>query len=188
MGGNKGIPIRPRQDAYIQARTSGMSENKARDIAGYTKNTNPNQIERSAYVQKEIKSILDEKGLTDDYLAEQYKISIAECSQKDAKSKDMNAKSQLLKQLGYLRGHGKSHPAVAVQINNSTGKTPIDGPGEVGELVAEVRDLVGAIREEIQNRKSDGVHLRSIEDGRSQAYQDMAQSIEEPRHAGGGGG
>lgn len=181
------------QDRYVQARISGASANQARDIAGYSPNSNPVNLDKpNGILHSKIIDALKKKGIDDDYLATKYFELMEECSDpRYAKLKDLNAKCNALKQLGYLLGHGKrdrDRPAVAVQINNSTGKAQAHDAGTTSELISEVRDLVDAIRAETKARESAGVHEGSVEVGDAYAHPDVGPALANDADAGSRGG
>src|SRR6185295_279107 len=139
-----------RSRKYAEARVAGAGEKEAKEIAGYAESTRINKIERSHTVSKEIRRVLEEKGITDETLAAEYAKGMELAKQDGSKDKNLSAHAQYLKQLGFLLGHSKNTPSVAVQINNHSGTSKQLEPGRVERLV----ELLEA---ELSRRDVDGV-------------------------------
>lgn len=153
------------QTKFVHGVLSGEKPADAALSAGYSPGTHPHEI------VNRIRQALESEGLTPERLAKEYVEGIGLAKANGARDKDLNALSQMLKQLGWLLGANRkelSGPAVAVQINNGPvaaqpGASDIElhEPGGLEaatrEALAEWRTLRGDLErvdEEISRRES----------------------------------
>lgn len=148
------------QTGFVEAVIEGAQTGKEAALrAGYSPQTAniPGQIVEASRRSGALEAAFKKHGIDEDWLIEEYKKTISLAENDGAKNKDLNAKSNTLKNLSILMGHGKqTAPSVAVQINNGVNKneTQLDD-------LERVRILAQLLAEEIELRKSGGVHAGS---------------------------
>lgn len=147
------------QDKYVDARLEGHSKIESTELAGYAAGTKPSQVDHpGSPAALKLEKALAERGLNEEFLAKEYAEGIQAAKQPGAREKDLNAYSQLLKQLGFLMGHGKREtPQVAVQINNGVSRPEDDAPA-TRDLIAEVAALVTVLASQVGKDQQLGVH------------------------------
>ena len=148
--------VRAMQTGYVEAIVEGAPTGKAAaEQAGYSPSQvrRPGEIADAAKKSGALQAALDKHGIDEDWLIDEYKRTIQMADKDGAREKDLNAKSNTLKNLSILMGHGKpTGPAVAVQINNGvTSQTPVDDHERI-------KILAQLLAEEIELRQSSGVH------------------------------
>lgn len=181
--------IKAAQDKFVEAKLMGASSAEAADMAGYSPNTPPGQIEKSPRVRALIEKALLEHQMDENWLVGQYKTGMEQSLAEGAKDRDHNAHAQYLKNLGFLMGYGnKSGPSVAVQINNNPGERESAEPCPTSELVAEVGALVKVLKDQIGSAGSGGVHADGAGAADSGACAGVVEPAQEPEASGGGGG
>ena len=147
-------------DTYVEARLKGSSGTDARSIAGYSPKTKVAQIERAGGpVANKMAQALEERGIDDEFLANEYYEGINMSKQDSAKKKDLGAHAQYLRQIGHLLGYGKNtNPLVAVQINNEQKNPVADDSRPIGAVIDKIGDLLEGLKEEISSRSDRTVH------------------------------
>lgn len=151
------------QAAFVEARINGKTQDEAKTLAGYSPNSDGSVI--AAHTKSLMVKALEEKGITEEYVAKKYREGIDASLNRGAKEKDINGMAQLLKQLGWLMGYGKTNPSVAVQINNTQnniGASPQDEPVATAELIGQVSELVETLKAGIGERQSSGIYEGDI--------------------------
>ena len=143
---------------------------------------NPGDIAKAASRSGALQAALEKHGIDENWLVEEYKKTIGLAEKDGAREKDLNAKSNTLKNLSILMGHGKpTAPAVAVQINNGVAsQTPVDDHERI-------RILAQLLAEEIELRKSSGVHPSGDGTPDSSSYARVVESSGDSQEAPGGG-
>lgn len=145
--------LEQKQAAYVDARLDGNSRETSCEIAGFSPDSRT-LVERTA--KSKIIAELDKRGLDESGLADKYTHGLKKVESGD-ESFDGQAYAKLLLQVGYLRGHGRESPTVAIQNNFGAAHAPGNEPVATGELLREVADGLRAIREEISRRNAAGV-------------------------------
>src|SRR3990167_6128 len=144
------------QNAFIQAKIEGKNHADAAREAGYAPSVVSSANELASSLQDKIRASLKARGIDEDKLAEEYAEGIVRSKLPGAKEADHNAHAKYLLQIGYLLGHGKQSPQVAVQINNGNDK------GEVAlNVIGRIELLAGLIAEEISAKQSSGLSKSS---------------------------
>ena len=141
------------QTRFVEGVLAGEKPGDAALAAGYSPTTHPNDI------LDHIRRTLESHGVTIDKLAEEYNRGIDLSTREGARDLDLTAHSQYLKQLGWLLGANRkavnATPAVAVQINNNSGRggsvngVPVGDDAalhEPGELEAATRSALAELR------------------------------------------
>ena len=175
--GKTGPEVRAQQIRFIEAAaTNAISAEDAALKAGYSAAyaDQPGEILSAARRSGALQEALSKHGLDENYLVGEYKEAVRMAGEDGAKNKDLNAKAQLLKNLGFLMGHGKREtPQVAVQINNSVGKG--EAPLDDARTIEVLKRIIG---EEISTRESTGLSEQSTNpvDTEVQAHSGVVQS------------
>jgi len=171
-----------RSQKYAEARViEGATPLEAKRIAGYADSTSQNKLEKpDSLAGRKISQILADEGINDEWLAKEYKVGIELSKRDGAKDKGLMAHVQYLRSIGYLLGHHKSSPSVAVQINNHPAETkPVD--------LGTVKELFRLVEEELGRREPGTVFSGSPEPGDPKAHQRMDQPTIDAEDVGGGG-
>jgi len=177
-----------RAERYIEKRTQGLKARDAARQAGYSDLTRIDQIERiGGPVATRMAQALQKKGIDEDYVAGKYKEYLDLCKEDGAKQKDLNAASQLLRNLGFLLGYGTKGPQVAVQINNNQGRSEEDDPAGVRDLAEQIGELVKMVKTEVSNRDASSLPPGDTGTGHSQAHQGVVELTPEEQEDGSGG-
>jgi len=178
---------RERAKKYTESRLNGTEPRISARIAGYSDKTHIQQIERvGGPVHNLMVTALAEKGITEEFLANEYADGIRKSKQLGAREGDFGAHSRYLLQLGYLLGYGKSGPQVAVQINNNSGDHQTDESGGIGETLREVKELLAVVKQEIVSREPDRIPSGSPETRNAEAHQRVVDIVEPKKEALGG--
>ena len=177
--------VRAMQTGFVENVIAGAETGKEAAIqAGFAPANarNVGQIAQAATRTGALQAALEKHGIDENWLVEEYKKTIHLAEQDGAREKDLNAKSNTLKNLSFLMGHGKqSAPAVAVQINNGvTSQTPVDDHERI-------RILAQLFAEEIELRKSSGVHPGGDGTPDAAAHARVVESPGDAQEASGGG-
>ena len=148
-----------RAATYVDLRTSGVGPKEAQLQAGYSASTPRVQIERpGGPVDNLMVKALEEKGITEEFLANEYAKGLELSLSPAAEGADCQAHAKYLLQLGYLKGYGRTGPSVAVQINNNPQAAQEHDLGRIEDTLREVGSVLAMVREELSKRDSDGVH------------------------------
>ena len=168
-----------KQEKYVEARVAGATQDKAAEIAGYSRTTDRSQIERiGGPVHTLMVKALAEKGITEGWIAEKYRDGIEAAQQVGAKEKDLNAMSQMLKQIGYLMGYAKNGPAVAVQINNNPQNGAADDAAPTREDIEYLKGLIENLAEQVSADRASGLLPNDTGTPDPEAHIRMGESIE----------
>jgi len=197
-GGKTKDEVNEMRKAYIQARLSGENIKAAGEIAGYADGSAGNLAKPASGIIPRIRELLIEKGIDEEWFIKEIVEIVALGKDDGSKFKNLHASFLGIRHIGELLGHGRTRlgeiqqqPAIAVQINNNPGK-PIskaqrDEPRVTPELVAEVRGLLEAVREEIKSREAGDIPTRSPEVRDSKSCNGVVDVIAEIQDAGSGG-
>lgn len=144
---------------YVDLTFKGAKPRDAARAVGYSDGVTISNIERPggpvALAQSAMVTALKNRGITEEWVANEYEKGIALSQSPGAANADCNAHGKYLLQLGYLLGYGRNGPAVAVQINNSPAQGDKGyGDERVEDTLREVRDLLTVVREELGSRNS----------------------------------
>lgn len=166
------------QTKYVEAKLAGKNGEEAKIIAGYSAGTIPANIERiGGPVHSLLVKALNEKGIDESFLSDEYVKGISSATKAGAKDKDLNAHAQYLKQLGFLLGYGKTGPSIAVQVNTGAGSG--DDPLPTRELIEQVSDLVEVLKETVGRDRSSGVHAGDPGDADPDAHPGVDRPVAE---------
>ena len=180
---------------YVEARLVGTDGREAARMAGYSDKTKLKQIERpGGPVDSLMSKALEERGITEEFIAKEYAEGIALAKSPRASNADCNAHAKYLQQLGYLKGYGKNGPQVAVQINNNAGSDTPHDDGRIEDTLREVGELLRVVRQELCQRDATGVHREdnSLAGGdivcpEAEAHPGVVQASGDTRQTPGGG-
>ncbi len=153
------------REKYAEARSNGATGKEAKEIAGFSSKTNQLDLDRNPAIWNLIQQKLRDRGITEEYIAEEYASGIDKSMRPGAKQdRDHNAHATYLKQLGFLMGYTKNAPTVAVQINQGKSDAQELDSRRVERLVEEVSGFIKLVTQEIENRNPSGVPQGNIED------------------------
>ena len=147
------------QDDYIDARLAGKKKAEAMEVAGYHPESKVLESRPGTTINVKLQAALDARGMDEQWLIDEYREAMR--LSKAGKDRDTMALFRGLLQIGWLMGHGKKDPQVAVQINNSggsPGQVVTDEPGRVRATLDEVSAVLGALKEEARRRGLNGFH------------------------------
>ena len=176
------------QEKYVEARVlQGKTQEQAKAFAGYSVGTSPANIEKNPRVRSLMDDALERKGITEDYIAEQYKNGLEASLRDGAKEKDLNATAQLLRGLTFLKGYGKKEvPSVAVQINNGT-MGGVNDSSPTAEQLDEVKAAIELLAAAVGHDQSRGFLKGDIGIGDSPACPGVDSPSTSEAEDGGGG-
>jgi len=196
MGHQKKGPdgLSDQQRTYAALRVQGKPITQCKAIAGYSQNRATQAIERpGGAVWCAIRSAMDKKGMTDDWLAEKLKEGVEKADTAITRfnpktgdtiqDPDLAAKERFLGRICKIKGYEREQPGtnVAIQINN-------EYKGQVEELAdGEAELLINALRAEIGARKSADVLEADIINEDPPTHTGMGESDADIQEASGGG-
>ena len=177
------------QQEYVELRADGLSRELAAKGAGYNVGSR-SEVERN--LKTRIIEELNKRGLDEDGMAEKYMEGLERV--RTDKDFDGQAWAKLLLQVGYLRGHGKEGPQIAIQQNFGPKGSSENDVSRVEDLLRGIEGRLADIESEIAQRNADGLPGECIDvTGGSeilaepQAHQGMVRPSDEPFEVGGGG-
>lgn len=156
---------------------NGLKPREAARVAGYSENTKIAEIERKGGpAELKIRAALEAHGIDETSLAKEYAEGLRRSKEDGAKDRDHNAHAKYLLQLGYLLGHGRSAPSVAVQINQ--GAAVSDDPDGLKGLLGLIAERLEAVETEICRRDVPGVHDRDAGPSDAAAHDGVVEAAE----------
>jgi len=182
------------QRTYAAMRVQGKPIGQCKAIAGYSPNRATAAIEKpGGAVWCAIRSAMDNKGMTDDWLADKLKegvdksdTAITRFNPKTGETiqdPDLAAKERFLGRICKIKGYEREQPGtnVAIQINN-------EYKGEVEKLGdGEAEGIINALRAEIGARESADVLEADIINEDPAAHPGMGEPDADIQEASGGG-
>lgn len=177
------------QEAYVEARVSGLSPTEAKSIAGYSESTNKTQIERiGGPVHTLMVKALSVAGITEDWVANKYHEAVTKGLEgANNEERDLNSVMQGLKQIGFLMGYAKNNPTVAVQINNGTQGSGVDESAATREDIEYLKGLIEDLAEQVGRDQSSGLLPRNIGATDPGTHQGVGEPASDQTETGGGG-
>lgn len=170
-----------RTKKYAEARVDGKNGEESKRIAGYSETTHPHQIEKpGSLASNKIREVLEKRGINEEWLAKEYEDGIELSKRDGAKDKSLMAHVQYLRSIGYLLGHHKQSPSVAVQINNHPAETkPVD--------LGTVKELFRLVEEELGRREPGAVLSGSAGASDPKPFDGVDSPVIDAQDIGGGG-